>query len=74
MSNNQFEPSSPFPVANTSGGDRTWQSTPELRFFAHSPNDPAPLQQQWKCVETGELEWRQVPIVTGSTMLNDNQT
>jgi hypothetical protein len=75
MSTNQFEPDPRFTsAAKTSGGDRTWECTPELRFFAHSPNDPAPLQQQWKCIETGELEWREVPTVTGSTMLNDNES
>ncbi len=74
MSNNQVDPDPRFAATKTLGGDRTWQSTPELRYFAHSPNDPAPLQQQWKCLETGELEWRENPTVTGSTMLNDNQS
>jgi len=30
------------------------------------------MQPTWKCVETGEHEWREVPTVTGSKMLNDN--
>ncbi len=74
MIKNQFDPDSRFTAAKASGGDRNWESTSELRFFAHSPNDPAALQQQWKCIETGEHEWREVPTVTGSTMLNDNES
>jgi hypothetical protein len=74
MSTNKFEPDPRFAAANVSRGDRTWESTPELRFFAHSLGDTPTLQQQWKCIESGEREWREVPIVTGSTMLNDNES
>lgn len=45
----------------------TWQRTGELRY-ARNPNrlEPGPidrLQVAWRCLETGETHWRDVPII-----------
>jgi hypothetical protein len=46
--------------------------TPLLRWLKPEPDPrgiqttgPAKLQQAWKCLETGEIEWKDVPTEIG---------
>lgn len=41
-----------------------WKLTNELRRFDETDKltDPR-LQQKWICLETGDVEWRDVPLV-----------
>lgn len=40
----------------------TWVATPEIRF-AGKKRSKSELQQKWKNVSTGEVEWRDVEFV-----------
>jgi len=40
---------------------RSWQATPMLRWLIQDDSAPE-LQQAWRCVETGEMEWRKVQV------------
>ena len=40
----------------------TWTVTPSLRWLKPPLSTPPPkLQQAWRCLETGETEWKDVP-------------
>jgi len=39
---------------------RTWQPTSDLRWLR--VGDEKTLQQGWFCRETGEIEWRDIPV------------
>ena len=55
---------------------QTWQATMALRIvkpdlslaFLGIPGD-VQIQQAWQCLETGAVEWRDIPTVTKSEAL-----
>jgi hypothetical protein len=63
------------PLASSDFVIRTWQAASAIRWRKPHPNEYraliesthgkyAPvLQQAWQCVETGEIDWRDVPMV-----------
>jgi hypothetical protein len=42
----------------------TWTPTGALRWYAREPMHPGRLEQEWRCLQTHQTEWRPVPIVT----------
>lgn len=40
---------------------KTWKITSGMRWVKNEDNSVT-LQQAWTCLETGEIEWRDVPI------------
>lgn len=44
-------------------GGKTFKPTMALRFYQrHNATSPKVLQQAWRCAETGDIEWRDVPL------------
>ena len=42
----------------------TWQATNGLRLRLHAcGRSGQQLEQGWQCLETGEIEWRVVPVI-----------
>lgn len=41
---------------------KTWRKTLEMRVLVTFKGREA-LQQAWQCIETGEIEWKDVPKV-----------
>ncbi len=42
----------------------TWVVTPELRWRTAPGGAIRYLEQAWRCVESGAIDWRRVPSVT----------
>lgn len=45
-------------------GPTTWERTSALRWFGKrdTTTEPRILQQAWRCRETGEIDWQQIPL------------
>lgn len=45
---------------------KAWHPRVEMRWRGHPELNIAPvLEQLWQCEQTGELQWRRVPVVVG---------
>jgi hypothetical protein len=43
----------------------SWQPTGELRWYSEQSGQPVQLQQAWRCVKNGQVAWREVPLIIG---------
>jgi hypothetical protein len=62
-------------MLDTAAIAKTWVATTELRWLRPKPavilngvepsfyDQPLVLQQKWICRETGDIEWRDLPVV-----------
>jgi hypothetical protein len=46
-------------------GEEMWEPTGELRWFTERPDQPLKLQQAYRALGSGEVAWRDVPLVLG---------
>jgi len=51
-----------------SGTGTTWQPALRWRRITTGQIDVPELQQEWRCLETHEREWRPVPVVDVGTV------
>ena len=40
-----------------------WEVTPNLRMFTELPQKPPRLQQAWRDRNSGDWDWRDIPLV-----------